>query len=221
MFTKDGLRAASTNGTCVVSAKGDDKSTGNISFLIPAASLDKLARMCEDQDEFRVGTTGKAIAFLREDFIYSARLIEGKYIDLDRLTGSLQKQFTVLTDVPDLRKGLESAISVDPGGKVALIFDGQRLAFRCEGIYGEAVSPVSVIPLTGSPRGEYWYLSKQLSTCLRALSGTVQLSAAQGGTLLLETEDASYIQTATRPAAAKAQKPAVKTKGTPPEQRAA
>ncbi len=221
MFTKDGLRAAGSDGTCIVSAKGDEKSTGDISFLIPASSLDKLARMCSDKDEFRVGTTGKSIVFLREDFVYSARLLKDEYIDLDRLTGSLQKQFTVLTDVPDLRKCLESVIAVDPDGKVALAFDGQRLQFRCEGVYGKAASPVNVIPLAGTPKGEYWYLSEQLNSCLRALSGTVQLSAAQGGMLLLETEDAFYMQTAVRPAAAKAQKVSAKVKQKLPEQKAA
>lgn len=76
-FTKDGLRAVVGNGNCIVTAKGDEKSTGDISLLLPARSLEKLARMCGDKDEFRVGTTGKSIVFLRENFAYSARLMEG------------------------------------------------------------------------------------------------------------------------------------------------
>ena len=126
-FTKDGLRAAGSDGTCIVTVSGDSKSAGNASLLLPAKSLDKLARMCGDEDAFRVGTTGKTVAFLREDLIYSARLMEGEYIDTERLTASVQPQFQVLTDIPELRKGLESAISFDPDGKVGLLFDGQRL----------------------------------------------------------------------------------------------
>ena len=206
MFTRDGLRAAGSDGTCIISAKGDEKSTGDISFLVPASSLDKLARMCGDKDEFRVGTTGKALVFLRENFVYSVRLVAEKYIDIAQLTGALQKQFTVLTDIPDLRKGLESTTAVDPDGKVALAFDGQRLTFRCTGAYGHSAAAAGVIPLTGLPRGEYWYLSGQLDSCLRALTGTVQLSVAQGGMLLLETEDALYLQTATRAQAVQAEK---------------
>ena len=221
MFTKDGLRAAGSDGTCVISAKGDEKSTGDISFLVPASSLDKLARMCSDKDEFRVGTTGKSLVFLRENFVYSVRLINEKYIDIEQLTGSLQKQFTVLTDVPDLLRGLESATTVDPGGKVALTFEGQRLHFRCESVHGTAASATDVIPLAGAPCGEYWYQSGQLYSCLRALSGTVQLSVAQGGMLLLETEDALYMQTGTKPSAAKVKKPAAKAVRKPPEKKAA
>ena len=223
MFTQDGLRAAGSDGTCVISAKGDEKSTGDISFLMPASSLDRLARMCGDKDAFRVGTTGKSLVFLRENFMYSARLVEGSYIDLDRLAGSLRKRFTVLTDVPDLRKGLESVLTVNPDGKVALAFDGQRLTFRCAGEYGSAASPIDVIPLTGMPIGEYWYRSEQIRSCLRALSGTVQLSAAQDGMLLLETEDAFYMQVAVRPdvVRAKESKPSVKNKRRPPDKKAA
>lgn len=203
MFTREGLRAAGSDGACVVAAKGDEKSTGDISFLVPASSLEKLARMCGDRNEFHVGTTGKTVVFLRENFIYSARLMDGEYIDLERLTGNLQKQFTVLTDVPDLRKGLDSVVALDSDGKAALAFEGQRLSFRCVSAAGNASSTVEVIPLSGQPGGEFWYLSGQLSACLRALSGTVQLSIARGGMLLLETDDAFYMQTGVRATAVK------------------
>lgn len=82
MFTDAGLRAAGSNGMCIVTAKGDDQSTGDISLLVPALSLGKLAGMCKDEDEFRVGTTGKSIVFFKENFLFSARLMEGGYIPL-------------------------------------------------------------------------------------------------------------------------------------------
>ena len=220
MFTKDGLRAAGSNGTCLVSAKGDQKSVGDISFLIPALSLNKLAHMCSDQDEFRVGTTGKNLVFMRENFLFSTRIMEGAYIDMDRLTGSIVSLFTVLTDVPDLRKGMESAVAVDPDSKIALSFEGQRLTFRCTGVYGSAESSVDVIPMSGPAQGEYWFLSKQLLLCMRSLKGTVHLSMAQGGMLILQTDDAFYMQTATRPAVSPAKAKASAAKKTVQKQAA-
>lgn len=197
-FTEDGLRAAGSNGTCIVTVSGDSKSAGNASLLLPAKSLDKLARMCGDEDVFRVGITGKTVAFLREDLIYSARLMEGEYIDTDRLTASVQPQFQVLTDIPELRKGLESAISFDPDGKVGLLFDGQRLTFQCRSKLGSSNTSTGVIQLRGSIQGEYWFLTSNLEACFRALTGSVKLGVAAGGMLVLETEDALYLQTATR-----------------------
>ncbi len=88
-FTRDGLKAAGSDGNCVVTAKGDDKCTGDLSVLILAVSLGQLARMCEDKDEFRVGTDGKKIMFLRNDFLFAARLVEDRYLDTDHLTASL------------------------------------------------------------------------------------------------------------------------------------
>lgn len=164
-FTRDGLRAVVGNESCIVTAKGDETSTGDISLLVPALSLEKLARLCADKDEFQVGTTGKAIVFLKENFAYSARLLEGDYIDAEGLIGSVRNQFVVLTSVAELRKALEAATCVNAGGKVCLSFDGQRLTFRCQSENGNTTIPLDVIPLTGTPQGEFWYLSKV--RCLR------------------------------------------------------
>ena len=208
-FTDVGLRAAGSNGSCIVTVKGDDQSRGDISLLIPAASLGKLASMCSDQDEFRVGTTGKSIAFFKENFLFSARLMDGGYIDTDLLLKSIKNSFTVLTDIQDMRNALSSVLSVEPDGKVKLGFHDQRLEFYCGGKYGTASAAVDVIALTGVPSGDYWFASRQLSTCLKALNGTVTLGIASGGMLTLSTQDAYYMQSAMRaPAEKKAEKAA-------------
>ena len=217
-FTQDGLRAAGSDGNCVVTAKGDDKSTGDFSVLIPAPSLGRLAQMCEDKDEFRVGTTGKKVIFIREGFLFSARLIEADYLDTDFLTSSLKNQFTVLTDVAELRKCLDSVSCVEPDGKVRLSFGGMTLSFQCTGTYGSAQDAIAVAPLTGTPQGEYWYLTRRLSSCLRSLSGTATLGVAAGGMLTLNTENAFYMQTGVRPSAEQPKKAAKKP---PAEKKAA
>ena len=199
--TQDGLRAAGSDGTCVVTARGDSKSTGEFSVLIPAPSLSRLAQMCEDKDEFRAGVNGKNIVFVREGFLFSARLIQEKYIDTDFLTSSLKNQFTVLTDVAELRRALDNVSCVEPDGKVQLSFEGMTLSFRCGGVHGSAQNAVTVAPLTGMPQGEYWYLTKRLNNCLRSLSGTAALGIAAGGMLTLDTEHAFYMQAGVRPGA--------------------
>lgn len=201
-FTKDGLRAVVGNGSCIVTAKGDEKSTGDISLLLPARSLEKLARMCGDKDEFRVGTTGKSIVFLRENFAYSARLLEGEYIDADRLISSVQNRFVVFTGIAELRAALSMATCVAADGKVCLRFEGQKLTFCCGDEKGNVHAPMEAIPLLGMPQGEYWYSSRQLMDCLKSLGGNVKLGIAQAGMLTLEAEDTFYMQTAIRPPAA-------------------
>ena len=150
MFTNTGLRAAGSNGNCIVTARGDNQSTGDVSLLIPAASLGKLSNMCQDKDEFRVGTTGKSIVFFREKFLFSARLMEGGYIDTDQLVGSIRNAFTVLTDIHDMRAALSSVLSIGTGNRVKLSFQDQRLVFQCTGDCVSASAPIEVIALTGT-----------------------------------------------------------------------
>lgn len=197
-FTSDGLVAVGSDGNCMVSAKGDKQSVGSISFLVPASSLERLARLCDNKDVFQVGTTGKHIVFLREDFIFSARLMQGRYPDTEKITGALSNTFTVLTDAMELRNMLSSVSSVATDGRVLLTFAGDKLRMDCTGKVGNASMTLGVIPLFGCPSGCYAYKTTQLEHSLRALAGTVTLGIAQGGTLTLSTEDAFYMQTPLR-----------------------
>ena len=82
--------------SCVVSAKGGQPEYRQHHLLVPASSLGKLAHMCEDTDEFRVGTTGDHIVFFRDGLLFSARLMSGRYINTEQLISSLVNTFTVL-----------------------------------------------------------------------------------------------------------------------------
>ena len=218
MFTSTGLRAAGSNGMCIVTAKGDDQSTGDISLLVPALSLGKLAGMCKDEDEFRVGTTGKSIVFFKENFLFSARLMEGGYIDTNSLLKTITNSFTVLTDTKEMREALSSVLSVALDGRVNLAFEDQKLVFHCSSDWGNASAGIDVIALTGAPTGSYWYSAKQLATCLKALGGTITLGIAQGGMLTISTQDAYYLQNVMRaPTAKKKSKKAIE----PPAAKAA
>ena len=201
MFTPQGLQAAGSDGNCIVTARGDTQSVGNISLLIPASSLAKLARITDNDVEFHVGTTGKSIVFFKENFLFSARLMEGSYINTNQLLTAIRNGFTVLTDILDLKSALSSVLCVGAEGKVSLSFDGPALTFYCQGTNASATAPIEVIPLTGNPQGEYWYSAKKLAACLRALSGNVTLGVSQNGMLTLNTQDAIYVQSAMRPPA--------------------
>lgn len=197
-FTKDGLRAVGSDGTCVVSALGDKQSTGDISFLVPAVSLEKLARLCGNSDVFSVGTTGKNIVFLKENFAFSARLMEGRYADTDQMISYLKPSFTALFDAAELRRAVLSVVTLASDNKILLRFKGDRLELVCNGDGGKASTSLEMIPLTGSPSGDYCYSAHLLEKSLRVLSGSLTLGVAQQGMLVLSTEEAFYMQSAMR-----------------------
>ena len=210
MFTRDGLVAAGSDGLCLVTTKGDTKSTGNVNFLMPAHSLEKLARMSSDKDEYRVGTTGNDIVFTKENFVFSARILNGDYINTQGIIGNLKNSFTVLSDMAELRETLHSVIAVDPDGPVKLGFSASRLLFASNGVYGQASTEIAVTPLTGAPSGEYWFIAKRLYESLRAFSGTVTLGIAQNGILTFSTDETFYMQPGVRPPSVKKETPAPK-----------
>ena len=198
-FTRDGINAVGSDGLRLVSTKGDKSSTGDVSLLVPATSLNVLARICTDQDAFRVGTTGKSIVFSKPGMTYTARIIEAEYVDTDRIIGSLKNAFTVLTDIAELRNALRYVCAADPGGRVRLRFDGMKLSFFAMGAYGRASTAIDVTPLTGAPSGEYWQTTSKLDDCFHALSGTATLGVAQNGLLTLSTDESFYFQPSVRP----------------------
>ena len=48
--------------------------------------------------------------FFKENFLFSARLMEGGYIDTDLLLSTIKNSFTVLTDIQDLRNALSRCV---------------------------------------------------------------------------------------------------------------
>ena len=203
MFTSEGLRAVGSDGNCIVSVKGNRQSIGNISFLVPADSLEKLARLCEDDDVFSVGTTGKQIVFLKRNFAFSARLMDGNYINAEKIFDSLIESFSVLSDAAELRNAIRSVTTLSGDNRIVLSFAGETLRFACDGDCGASSVSVGVIPLTGEPIGEYTYTANRLEKCLRAMDGTLTLGMAQGGMLTVKTENVFYMQTPMRTAAKK------------------
>ena len=202
-FTSEGLRAVSSDGSCAISARGDQQSTGEASLLVPAPSLEKLARMCSDKDAFDVGIGDRSIVFRKENFAYSARLMAGSYINTDQIFNSLKNSFTVLSDAMELRSALESVSALTRDNRVKLTFSGNSLLLSCCSDFGNSKTSVGVIPLSGNPCGEFFFMVDRLSQSLRAMGGTITVGIAQGGALTLSSEDAQYMQVAMRATAAK------------------
>ncbi|MEG2679267.1 MAG: DNA polymerase III subunit beta [Oscillospiraceae bacterium] len=199
IFSSDGLHAVGSDGFRVVNAKGESKSAGSVSMLMPAQSLDQLARLLGNKDELAVGTTGKSIVFTKEDFVFFARLMEGSYINVEQLLSQVRASFTVLTDTDALRTAVSTVFAVaEDTGKLMLRFGGGRLHLECTGECGRSSGELDVIPLSGTPQGEYWYNPRQLYECLRAQSGTLMVDVAQSGILILRSDELVCMQMAVR-----------------------
>ena len=194
IFGADGLQAVSTDSFRIASAKGDRESRGNISFLVPAASLEKLAGLVSDREKLQVGTTGKTIVFTKENFSFAARIMEGPYLAVSQVLSNLKQQFTVLTDAALLRDTILQALSVTgTQNRFSLSFAGNRLTVRCESEYGISETAMDVVALSGEPAGVYWYSPTQLLECLKALNGTLTEGPLKGDIASYFANDALFV----------------------------
>lgn len=199
VFTKDGLKAFGSDGFRIAVAKGSSKGAASTSMLLPAASFHRLAQLVDNKEELQVGTTGKTVVFSKKDFRFSARLMDGHYIDADQIMNTMTKQFTVLTDAEQLYAAIAS-VTVVAGqqNRFSLAFQGNTLHIQCESELGVSSTPLAVTALSGKPDGTFWYNPNTLAECLRAQTGTLLLEVAQRGVLLMKTDDLICMQTAIR-----------------------
>lgn len=215
IFGADGLRAVSTDRYRIAAARGDRESKGNISFLLPADSLEKLAGLVTNTDTLQVGTTGKHIVFTKTDFAFSARILDGPYAAVSQVLSNLRPQFTVLTDASQLREAISQVLTVSGAqNRFCLQFAGNQLCVRCESEFGVSETKLEVVALTGAPEGTFWYQPKQLTECLKALNGTLMLEVVQHGALLMKTDELTCFQTAVREPKAIEKKPEKRKKPT-------
>lgn len=215
IFGADGLQAVSSDSYRIASAKGDRESRGNISFLLPAASLEKLSGLVTNTDTLQVGTTGKHIVFSKMNFSFSARVLDGPYAAVSQVLSNLHPQFTVLTDAAQLREAVSQVLTVSgTQNRFCLQFADSRLTVRCESELGISETTLEVVALTGAPEGTYWYQPKQLMECLKALNGTLILNIVQHGALLMKTDELTCFQTAVREPKAIEKKPEKRKKPT-------
>lgn len=199
VFTSDGLKAVSYDGYRLAAAKGDSKGEASVSMLVPASSINKLARLVSNKDELDVGTTGKSVIFMKEDFMFSARLLEGKHVDSDLLLGSVQSAFTILTDAAALHDAVSGvAVVADEYSTLGLRFADNSIQISCEGENCSSSRELEVVALSGNPAGEYWYNPHQLSQCLAALGGTLILEVGQNGVLVMRTDELTCLQLSRR-----------------------
>ena len=195
VFSGEDLKAVSSDGFRVAAAKGTSKSASSADLLVPAASLEKLARLVGNKDELKVGTTGKTVVFLKDGFAFSARLMEGSYFDDTELMSRFTSQFTVLTDADTLKKVLTSVYAMTGlQNRFSISFAGSILRMTCESEYGSSSAKTEVVPLSGNPTGVYWYNPGKLLDCLKAQSGTLMVDVMQNGMLTLKTDELICMQ---------------------------
>lgn len=194
----DGLRASACNGACMAEARGDESCKGRVELLIPASSLGLLASMSEDTDVYQMGITGKSVVFWDGALLFSARVMEGKFVDANTMFSSIPPLYTVQAKAEELLHGVAAASAVAGRERLKLEFREHELYFSSESAYGAGATPVPAI-VASAPPTPFYYNPKVLQTCLRTMRGDVTLSFSREGHMTITGGGVRYLQMAMRP----------------------
>ena len=201
---EDGLRVIGSNGFCAVQLKGDPECVGNISMLIPASSLKMLAAIADDNDVFELGVMGsngdiKTAVFSDGTTLFSARLMEGEFVDTDKLFSGIEPVTSVRLSADKLRSALDLAAGLhSEHGGVEISVGSGGLDLRSEAEHGSFVSHIDAM-IDNAANAQYYYISKNLLGCSRSLKGEVTLCFSKNKLLAVYGGDIRYIQSGAKP----------------------
>jgi DNA polymerase-3 subunit beta len=204
MIGENGLRAVGCNGYCTVQVKGDPECRGNISLLIPASSLKLLSAIAGDSDVFELGVTGsggvsKNAVFSDGTTLFSTRLIEGVFVDTDKLFADVAPVSSARLSADQLRAALDQLSGVSSQqDTVAITVESGRLGLSCETDCGAAAAHIAAV-IDRSTDETYYYTIKNLLGCARTLKGSVTFCFTKNKALAVYGGDVRYLQLGVRP----------------------
>ncbi len=199
VFSKDSVKAVTTDSYRIMSAKTENKDGGTVSMLIPAKSLNLLASLVADGNMLSVGNTGQMVTFMQDGFLFSAKQMVGEFADTERVYTSFQPQFKAWVDGEEFQNAIDGALPLAGANTtITLDFQGKQLSLHSETELGIASGGVELIPLRGTPAGTYHYGAKRLLQSVKAFGGSVQLELNNRGILLLTNDTTSCLLTPMR-----------------------
>jgi len=130
--------AAACDGVKVMLLKEDSYSPADREFLLPGRSLQLLASISSDTDEFEVGDVGKEIAFARKDMLFTIRKLPGEYVDTNAIMKGIKPAYTAVSDVVKLKEALDIVAVGASREAVNLILLANQIILQRNGEYSAA-----------------------------------------------------------------------------------
>lgn len=194
----DGLKAAASNGFCIMEAEGDRNCKGEIQLLLPASSLKTLASISSDSDVYEMGLAGKNLVFWNGTLLFSARLVEGNYPDTGSILNRFESKYSVHVDAGELRHAIEAvAVVAEKNARVELAFGEHEIILSADTAYGRSSAPVKCLVLNG-PAAPFYYNYKKLLEYLSLEKGKITLEFDSSGILVIRPGSTRYLQSPMR-----------------------
>ena len=195
----DGLKGISTNGYCIMEARGDKDCKGQSTLLIPARSLAVLAAISKDSDVYEMGLAGKSVVFWNGALLFSARLMEGAYPNTGVFFNNFQAKYSANISAEELAAAVDSIAAMESElPRMELFFGEHELRVSAETDQGRGEIPVKALVLN-APDSSFYYNPKILLKYLKLLRGNVTLDFDAAGLLAIRGGTMQYVQSPLRP----------------------
>lgn len=146
----DSNRLAKCSAECEIENTSEREGDINLKFIVPGKTLSELNRLISDTDEpISVSLTRKHVIFTVGDIIFFSRLIDGEYIDYERIIPKSHMIYATL-DRDEIVASLERAslmIEEKSGtgrGYVKCLFEGNKLIITSDSVSGSVYDEIPI-----------------------------------------------------------------------------
>lgn len=213
----DTVRAAScdTNRLSVTEVKCE--CGGKLSVTIPKQSFSYLAHAVNDSDTLEMGLCGNSVVFMKEDMLFSTRIIAEPFLDTSRLLEAKDKKLVAKIKAADMRDMIDTVSMVtgisEETAPVAVKFKENSIQISMESTDASSKLDISA-DIIDTSDGEYYYNANYLADMLKVVKGDVVIHMTNNGILYVSNASSEYmlINTKKRTVKHKAKKTASKVK---------
>jgi len=187
--------AAACDGVKVMLLKDDAYSPDDREFLLPGRSLQLLASICKDTDEFEVGDVGNEVVFARNDMLFTMRkLLAGGYIDTNAIMKGIKPAYSAVANADEMRSALD-IVAVGAGREaVNLILSKGQIILQRNGEYSVAQTGVAATIPKDTPKSGFFYEIDSLLKLLNVINGRAKLEIDAKGFMVIKTKNEVYLQ---------------------------
>ena len=148
----DSFKLAKCSASLPIENQNSDGSDLNFSFIIPTKTVNELYRLLKDdeRENVRIYMSRKNIVFHFKDSIFFSRLIDGLYIDYDRIISSAHRNFACVNReklIAALERAAlvtEEKVAGSVRAHVRLEFEGNLLKISASSTVGSIYDEVPV-----------------------------------------------------------------------------
>lgn len=209
---KNSANAVACDGTRMISTSKQLLNGDDLSFLIPASSLNKLSSLLGDDGELAVGISQKNAVFAKQGFVFVARLVEAVYVDVDMMLNSIKPAYEAIVGAKELCVAIETVTAVGGENPINMVFQLGCIMLACDGECGKSHMSVNAQTSIPTPSDGFYFQQTKLLQGLKSMTGNVKVELSAQGMLLITTETQKYLQSSVRPSAKKKTAPKKQTK---------